>query len=201
MSGLTLGLSARDRRTAVVGLVVMGSIVGVGRGWPAARVWQAAQQDAVTALRDSVADAERLAVLEPAYRANAQRTEERVAMLDSAMIGAVVPAAAAASLASLLRESVTAAGMQLTSITVTSDSAWVNGLARVQARVLATGDVKTVTTLLADVEGSPALLLVREMSIGQPDPMAPRSRPEQLRLELAVTALARERSNEPEKRP
>lgn len=190
---LTLGLSSRDRRTLIVGVVVIGGIFGAGRGWPAFHAWQTGSHEELAVLRDSVANLDRLHALRPALTAYARRARERLAFLDSVMVGGVVPAAASAELASLLRESADEAGLQLTSITVTSDSVWRGGLAKVRARLLATGNVVGLTALLASIEGAPAVLIVTELSVGQPEPMAARSRPEQLHLELAVSALARER--------
>jgi len=72
-----------------------------------------------------------------------------------------------------------------------ADSAGPGALAQVAVRVAATADVYGLLALLRAIEGGNAMFAVRELNVTQPEPAASRNKPEMLRLELMVTAVAR----------
>lgn len=81
------------------------------------------------------------------------------------------------------------ANLRITSLQVQVDSASSPTFTRVSLRISATGDIHGVTRLLETLEQGPMLLAVRELVVSQPEPAAPSTRPEVLRVELRVEGL------------
>jgi hypothetical protein len=62
----------------------------------------------------------------------------------------------------------------------------------VRATASATGDVRGLVSFLRALEGGPTRVVVRSLSVTQPEPAALPDRPESLRIEFEVAALALE---------
>ena len=188
---MQLGLSERDRRTLIVGGSVIGALFALGRGVPALLAWQNTQlaSAASTALELAVArdGVRRL----PSLRDSVRVRSARVAAIDSIMLSGITASAAAADLASSLEAMAEEAAVKVSAMQLHADSAVAGTLAHVGVRVTATADVYGLFALLRAIEGGQVLLVVRESGVTQPEPAAPSSQPESLRLELLVVGLAR----------
>jgi hypothetical protein len=114
-----------------------------------------------------------------------------LAALDSATLSGASSASIAADLASLLDDIAATAGVKIASMQLRADSAPPRSLASVGVRLTGTTDVSGLAELLRLTEVADTMLVVRELSVSQPDPVAPRTRPEALHVELLVETLAR----------
>jgi type II secretion system (T2SS) protein M len=197
---LQLGMSARDRRTLVVGGVTIGLLVGVARGLPALLAWQ----------RDRVADALTLTTQARAARAEVKwlpsrrdtlrSRKARLAEFDSVMLSGVSSSAAAAQLASALGDIADEAPLKVSAMQLRADSAHAGTIASVAVRVTGTTDVAGLAGFLRAVEAGRTPLLVREIAVTQPDPLAPDNKIENLRVDILVEGLARILVARPERR-
>lgn len=188
---MQLGLSAKDRRTAVFGIVVVGTLIGLSRGLPAFREWErtrVAEASELTAKASSArASVRMLGVLRDSLRARSQA----LAVLDSAMLSGASAAAAAADLASTIDELATASRIKVASMQLRADSAAAGALTTVAVRVSGTTDVAGLAAFLRAVETNDTPLVVRELTVSQSEPAAPQSKPEALHVDVVVEGLAR----------
>lgn len=185
-----LALSPRDRRTLLAGLASVGAILTLGRGLPAVRAWQSARLS-------SAADAQRTLMLEEQGAASFPQMRDSLAVrvrtadsLRARLLGGLTVEAAASALARVVERAAEAQGMDVENVTFLADSAVRLGLTRVTARITAQGDLDGLMNFLNVVESHRALLSVRSLFVSQPDPAAPTSRADALRVEIAVVAMA-----------
>jgi hypothetical protein len=194
---MTLAMSDRDRRTLLLGALVVGALVAGVRGVPAVRGWQESARAASAEMQDAVARAEgALAHLAPALDSLEARRERFIALAPGVVDGDT-RAAAGAALASRLSGAAAGAGVRMGAVQVRPDTVSTGTFTRIVARADATGDLPALARLLADLERGPELLAIREISINQPEAGGPADRPEALRMELAVEALALVRAPAP----
>lgn len=187
-----LALSARDRRTLVLGLVGMAAIVGFGRGLPALRRWERARVEEAAAARAELRYAAAGERLLPALRDSLRARRARAAALDSILIDATIAAEASAQLATMVTDFAEASEVKVTAVQIRQDSAMAKSpLLRVGARLSGMGDVTALSALLQNLEGGDTPFAVRELIVSQSEPAAPDTRPEILRFELLVEGLAR----------
>ena len=188
---IRLGFSARDRRTATLGITVVGSLIGLSRGVPALASWErtrvAEASDAMARLSSARAKSRMLSILRDSLRAR----QGRLAAADSAMLTGASSAAAAAELASLLDEAGRAARLKITAIQLRADSAAHGSITRVAVRVAGTTDVRGLASFLHSIEGNDTPLAIQELVVSQPEPTAPDGKPEALRIDVVVEGLAR----------
>ena len=184
-------LSKRDRTTLLAGAGVVAAILLFGRGVPALQRWQSERLSEAEAARDRLgvlrAGAESSALLRDSVAARGRRLNSTRARLLS---GATVEAAAA-SLASVVEKTGRENGVDVMTVSLRPDSVRRGAFARVAVHLSAEGDVDGLADLLYALESSDRLLAVRALSVTQTDPTANEARPETLRLELTVEALAR----------
>jgi hypothetical protein len=185
---------ARDRKVALVGAVVVVSLLLIGRGAPAWYRWRSNAAASTNVVLADVLEAtgsvnRRLDVDAANRRAELQRMAVSPAFVNGSGV-----ATAAANLASIVGDAATASGMHVGALQASGDSAVSRsgGVARVRVRGDATGDVTGVTQFLAALEGGVPLIAVREVSLTQADANASASagQPESLRVEFVVEALA-----------
>ena len=193
---LWLGIPERDRRTLVIGLLVIGSIVLGSRGIPAWRRWDSQQRAAAAEtqrqLARAISDARRLPITRDSASARIRRVDSlRISIMSGATI-----AEAGAALASLISDLADASNVRAVGISVRSDSTR-GALARVAVRVAALSDVEGLVEFLRAVEQDESLLAVRELSVDQADVAAPDTRAEVLRIDLYIEALAAVSSSSP----
>jgi hypothetical protein len=188
---ISLGMTRRDLRALVVGVTLMSSIVGLGKGIPALRDWEASERASATEAAGQLAVARRVAATGERIRARGARVAAESAASDSSLLRGASPAEAAGTLALQLGDMAEDAGAVLGPMSVRADSVFVNGFASVAVRLGVTADIEALVGLLNSVEGGESLLAVKELTVTQGDPAAPSNRPEALRVEMVVQALVR----------
>jgi hypothetical protein len=188
---IRLAISKRDLRALGRGVLVIGSIIGVGRGVPAWRRWESAvRADAATTTHSLAVVEAGLAQL-PKMRDSVLVRRVRLELLRERVFEAASVEEATASLAMFVSDRAADASVKVNSVQLRPDSVFSSdGFARVAVRLNATGDVRGLAGLLGALEGDSLLLAVRELSVNQPEPAAPDTKPEALRFDFLVEALA-----------
>lgn len=188
---IQLGLSARDKRTLIIGGSAVGLLFGLGRGLPLLTQWQSSQIAEAATVTSDLAAARAGARLMPALRDTLHARQARLVAIDSSMLSGVTPSAAAARLASMLEDLASEAAVKVTAMQLQADSAGAGALVQVGVRLTATSDVFGLLALLRAIEGGEHVLAVKELAVTQPEPGAPANKPESLRLDVTVVGLAR----------
>ena len=187
----SLVLSSRDRRTLGVGAVAVLGIVGVGRGVPALNRWQSAEMAAAAETREQLLVARAGEWSQQEVADSARARSRRLDAIRARLIKAPTAEAAAASLASLAQRVAADQNVDVLSIALKPDSVVRSNLTRVQVRVSAEGDVRSLLDLLYALETHTVPLSVRELAVAPSDPLAPSNRMETLRFDVVVETLAR----------
>ena len=182
-------MSARDRKVLAIGAEVCAALIIVTRGAPAALRWTAEARASGAQL---VGEAER--GRESVARANETRDSLRVRgaryyALGRSLLQGESVAGGGGALASLLSDAAAEANVRLGSVQVRADSAGGGAFTTVGVRGTATGDIRGIAALLRTLEGGPAMLAVRELSVTQPEPAAGDERPEVLQVQLLVEGI------------
>jgi hypothetical protein len=188
---MQLGLSARDRRTLIVGGSLVGTLFVLGRGLPLLTQWQSAQIAEAAPLTSDLAAARAGARLMPLLRDTLRVRQARLAALDSSILSGATPSAAAAGLASAVQDIADESSVKISAMQLQADSAGPGALVHVGVRVTAMADVYGLLSLMRAIEGGTQLLAVRELAVTQPEPAAPANKIESLRLDMTVVGLAR----------
>jgi len=189
MIKLHAGLTQRDKRTLTIGLISVMSLLTFAHGVPMLRSWERGRFAAASLaaselerLRDGSREL-------PEIRDSLRARGTRMAALDSVLLRGASPASIAAELASVIEELAGANAIKVTAIQLRSDSVAIAGLASVAVRLSGITDVVGLLAFLRAVEGDATPLVVRELTILQPEPMAPESKPENLRIDVTVATI------------
>ena len=189
MKRLFSSLSARDRRTLVIGAVSIGCLVIVGRGVPA---WRAREQRAIA----SADAAARATARDQALTRNARAIHDsvaarraRFAALAPTWLGGDSPAAAGAGLAAVITRAATDAGVTLGTLDIHTDSAGQAPFVPLRVRVSVSGDIQGLATLLAALDRGPVATNVASLDVQGGDPAAAPQRPEILHADFTIDAL------------
>ena len=188
---IRLGLSARDRRTAIVGVTVVGLLTGLSRGLPALAEWERGRLAAASDATTRAASAHAMAHMLPALRDSLRSRRRELAAVDSTMFMETSSSAIVADLAAALDDIAASARFRVTAMQLRADSVAAGALARVAVRVTGTTDVAGLADFVRVVEGGSMPLVVREVTVSQPEPAAPDARAEVLRVEVLVETIAR----------
>jgi hypothetical protein len=188
---MKLAIAKRDLRALGRGVVVIGTIIGLGRGIPAWRRWERAVRN------DAGATAHSLAVVEaglrqlPRMRDSVVARRRELETIGSRVFETTSVEEATAALAVYVSDQAAESSVKVGSVQLRPDSTFsADGFARVAVRLNATGDVTGLATLLGALEGDSLLIAVRELVVNQPEPAAPSTKLEILRFELLVEGLA-----------
>jgi hypothetical protein len=184
-----IAMSPRDRQVAVLGAIAIGLLVGVSRGFPAWRQWDA---EARTSAVELTQEAERARV-SVAHRRSTHDSlmarKGRFLALAPLLVAGASSAMGSASLASLISTTAMASNVRLGPLQVSVDTVARGVFTRVSARGEITGDVRGLGAFLSTLERGPTLLAVREIAISQLEPAATPERAEALRVTLTVEGL------------
>lgn len=181
----------KDRRALGAGVLVIGSMLLVGRGVPAWRQWERSQRLAAQESSERLRRAQSSIRAHPSIITMRGELAARLDSLSSTHLHAPSVTIACAALAAMMSDLGDESAIRVTSISVRPDTVTKAAFTRIAVRVSATGDVEGLADYLRSVESSGQMLAVRELSVAQTDPTAPDSRAELLRFELLVEALAR----------
>lgn len=182
-------LSRGDRRALAWGVAAIATLLGGSR---AVREWRSWDREARAAAVERIIEAEQAEASVRELRETVDSLEqrkERLVALAPALLDTESPGAAAAALASLVSSTAASAGLQVQAIQVAADSAGTVMFPRVSARADLIGDIHGLAALLQALERGPTLLSIRQLSITQPEPGAPSTRPEELRVQVRVVGL------------
>jgi hypothetical protein len=185
-------MSARDRRMLLVGGSVIASLIVLSKGVPAWRDWVANSRAGAVEQARAAADADVLVSHATATRDTVVARNARYVALAPALLSGNSPAEASATLASLVSSAASVAGVKLGAVQLRApaDTGARRTFVRIGVHADVTGDIRGVTTLLANLEHGAVRLRVRDLTVTQPDAAAPGDRVEALRAELTVEGLA-----------
>jgi len=187
-------MSQRDRRALTVGTIIISMLFLFAIGLPTFRSWEATQlANASDAARDlsSVLRARRTYA---AVHDTLVARQHRFAVLDSSLLSGASASGIAAALASRLGELADDNAVKITTLQLRPDTVVSNGLVRVDVRVTGVADVTGLAGFVKDVEGQKTPMVVKELSVSQPEPAASDAKPEALRIDLLVSGLGAVRS-------
>jgi hypothetical protein len=184
-----------------IGGIVIGSVLLLGRGIPAWHEWT---HDAQTSAAELTADATRadaLLATYPVIRDSLRVRSTRVVASASLVLNGDTPAAAAATLASLVADAATDAGVTLGAVQPRADASppltapgrhptQYHGFVPVTVHGDLTGDIVGISQFLGDLERGQTIVSLRDLTISQPDPQAASTRMEMLHAEFTVAGLA-----------
>jgi Type II secretion system (T2SS), protein M subtype b len=199
MSRVTL--SARDRRTLVLGAAGIATLVFVSRGVPAWRGWVTEARAAAVEQSGELVRAEALVRAFPSIRDSlAARNARYLALAPELLAGGSVNAAGA-TLASLVSTAAIDAGVKLGAVQLRSREAAVADSGRhgggsrpvfvcIRVEGDLTGDIHGISAFLLAIERGPVHLAVRDLSITQSDAVGAPDRAETLHATFAVEGLA-----------
>lgn len=179
-------LKRSDRRALLVGALLCGSVLLVGRGLPwvqrtGAAFATRAERAALTIERAARVREE--ATVDGWTGANTGPTRADLAFEGS------TPTAAAAAASAHLGDLIRLLGGTLLSSSPEADTAFHAGVARVAVHLQLSIDGIAFRSLVAQLEGGPKLLRVRSLNVVQPAPIAAASEPEALRVEVTVEGI------------
>jgi hypothetical protein len=186
---VTFGLSHRDRRTLILGLCVVGTLLTVARGAPALRSWEGTQTSEAQSATQRLAALRGGMRLLPRLRDSLRARRARLAALDSSLLIGATPAAIAAQLASVLEDLADDNALKVTAMQLRADTVATAGLARVEVRVTGITDIIGLAGLLRAIESDETPLVVRDLSVSQPEPVGSDARAEALRVDLLVASI------------
>lgn len=182
-------LSKRDRRALLICVVVVGGMLILGRGVPAANRWKSETHAAAVELVGEVALAERSLRDLPVVLDSLETRNERFASAAPALFGGDSPGAASSALASWVSGAASRSNCQLGAFYVQADTAQHGVFATIAVRGDLVTDVHDLAGFLLEIERGPALLAVRELSVDQPAPGNPDDRLEELRVQFRIEGL------------
>jgi len=186
-----LALGARDRRVIVIGAVTISLLVGLSRGLPALRSWVQNRTAEARASAEQLAEARNGMRLLTALRDTLRVRRERLSAIDSVLPAQSSPSAVAATIASELEDFADDNGVKLATLQMRADTTVRFGRVRATVRLGGITDVTGLAGFLRSIEAGETPLVVRELSVSQPEPAAPDSRPESLRFDMLVVGLGR----------
>jgi type II secretory pathway component PulM len=159
------GLSARDRRTLVLGAVAVACVLAMAWLIPVARGW-AANEARITAMRQQLAQLQGIQRATPMLQAAVATREARAADFPQRPVAASTAALAAGVLQGVLQRYADESQLSVSELNVSGepDSTSVP-LAALPATLIALGDVYAVADLLTRVQHGSTLLDVRELTV------------------------------------
>jgi hypothetical protein len=185
-------VSARDRRTLVVGGSLILTLIFTSRVVPAWLAWVYEARAGAREQSHAAAEVDALLAGARAARDTLVSRNARYVALAPALVAGTTPAEASATLASLVSGAASEAGVKLGAVQLRppSDTGARRAFVRIGVHADVVGDIMGITTLLGSLEHGPARLRVRELTITQPDAATPSDRIEALHAELTVEGLA-----------
>ena len=199
---MSLGLTRRDRRTALVGAGIVAGLVALAKGMPVWRAWDAEVRASAAELVAESARAERSVRALPVVRDSLIARNARYLALAELIVPGDGPTSAAGELATFVSGAATASDLTVGALQVRVDTTALEvegrtvgsplapAFARVSVQGDLTGDVLGLTYFLSEIEDGPFLLSIRELAVSQPEPAAPADRPEMLRVQFVVEGIA-----------
>ena len=188
---MMLDLSPRDRRTLIVGALVLMPLILGGKALPAALEWQQRQTADAALIVRKVAELQASRRILPALRDTLIARQARLARVDSLLLRSGSLASAAAELASLVESLADSTRVKVGYLQLKTDSGTRGTIATIGVRLNGLSDVVGLGAFLRAVDGSIRPLIVRDLSVVPADPVSSDAKSEVLRVDLLVEGLAR----------
>jgi len=185
-------LSPRERRTVIGGGVLLGVAVVCLRIGPLWWQWTGTSRAEAAVAVAELADARASVVALSSSRDSLAARNARYLALAPAILAGRTPGAVGAALASAVFGAAAGAGMEVGAITIRPDTSRASFFTRPSVRGDARGDIAGLTRFLVALERGPLILVLRQLSVSQPDAGAPADHAESLRVEFVVEAIALE---------
>jgi hypothetical protein len=185
-----IGILPREQKFVLVGGLLISTLIAGTRGIPAWRAWHEDARASAAELVEEAERAERSVASLAVTLDSLEQRRDRLAALSSALVGTGPPPSAAATLAARVAGAAATARVEISAVQLQVDTAGAGVFTRVSVRASASGDVRGIVRMLADLERGPPLLAVREWSVSQSDPAAAAYQPETLRVDFVVEGLA-----------
>jgi len=182
-------ISSRDRRTLVLGALAIGTIVLLGPGRRAEQEWDLRSRMTSERAQARLRHSSELLISAIMVRDSLRVRRLRLQRLAPSLLTADTRAAAGPALAGLVSRLSAAASLTVNGIDVTVDSGPGHPLPVATVHMSAVGDVNGLASFISHCEASPTRVAVRALSITQPEPTAPQSRMEGLRIDVTVSAV------------
>lgn len=182
-------INQRDRRALALGAIVIVATLILARGVPTLMSWTTERQSSAAELTTELHVLRHAGATQRERRAQVAAGTASLSRLEAGLLTGATPASAAAALAQFVGHAADSSGVHVRSTQVRADTARTGAVfAPVSVRIDATADVRGLTNLLTRLERGPTLLVVRALSITQPEPNAEM---EALAVELTVEGLSR----------
>lgn len=182
-------LTSSERRTALAAVIILASGVIAFRGVPSWFRWNHQLQDSASNVLAEARAAEDLVLAIPELRQTLVERSEQVIALGPWTIGGDTPDAAAATLGQTLSALCGAAGLQIESLQVSSDTLVWSDFAEITARLTLVGTYHSLLSGLTRLENGHPMLDVTALAIrrvgGSADDYG-----QNLQIDLTVTGIA-----------
>lgn len=186
---MRLGLTSRDRRALIVGAWVVLPVLLIGAVGPVIRDLSDVARDRAMAARASlVRSVGRIEALERFARVDSSDNRQRKGAW---LFRAPTVLAATADASDVLTGMALVSQAQVRGTTVSGDTAFVDGSARIGMRLSLVADTESLLVFLRELEVGPFIFAVRALSVSHPDPAAQFDR---LNVELVLETYAVRRS-------
>lgn len=182
-------LTSSERRTALAAVIILASGVIAFRGVPSWFRWNQQLQDSASSVLAEARAAEELVLAIPALRQTLVERSEQVVALGPWTIGGDTPDAAAATLGQTLSSLCGAAGLQIESLQVSSDTLAWDDFAEITARLTLVGTYHSLLSGLTRLENGHPMLTVTALAIRRVGGTAD-DYEQNLRVDLTVAGLA-----------
>jgi hypothetical protein len=187
-------LSQRDRRTLAAGAIIVSLLFLFARGLPALKRWELDQVSKASAAANGLSLLRVARASFTTLRDTVAARRKRVAALDSTLLSGASTSELAAALASRLGEIADDNAVKVTALQLRPDTIVSAGLARVEVRLTGITDVAGLAGLIRAVEGQETPLVVKDLTVSQPEPAGSDSKPEALRIDVLIAGLGSIRS-------
>lgn len=188
---MTVQLSSHDRRVLGAGILIVSSLIGIGRATPRVMLWRDTQRQEMASLNADLERFERLRTRRVQMLGSIGRLQTAIDVIDSTLTSGRTPNEAGARLALWLTDAAEARDVLVENATVRADSTFVGPYAVVRVRLSGQTDVTGLLQVMQDVEGGENRAVVDELSVTPADITVTEGRMEVLRISLVISALVR----------
>ena len=173
----------------LTGIASCAVILAAGRGVPLWRQWRDGVQQRLHVSIASLARVEAQLAARTLVAQRGQSARSQLVEADSMMLQGATAAAGAAQLAGIVGAVADSARAKLNSMQIRTDTSGRISMSRASVRLSAIVDIAGLVALLEELEGGAPLLVVRELTVAQGEPMSTDERPEQLRVDMVVEGM------------
>lgn len=183
-------MSRSDRRALAVGAVVLTPVLVLGRAFPRFHAWEEERVTAATEAHRHATKLERQVAQRESIAARLAAWKRSPAASESTLFVGRDAGVVSARVVDVLRSLAAGDDLVVQSIQPRVDTTRARGVVLPTVRLSATTDVEGFVSFLKDLELTGPLFRVVELSVVQADPTAAPDRPDVLKTELTVQAVA-----------